>query len=127
MAPEVIFGRGYNMNADVWSIGVIVYIMLGGYPPFYSDNQTELFKLIKKGIYQFHPKYWDHISEDAKDLIRNMLVINPDHRPRSVPPAAAQRYRTQQPPPCACPTAKPLGRRKGKKEAAAAMPLPTAA
>ena len=74
---------------DVWSIGVIVYIMLGGYPPFYSDNQTELFKLIKKGLYQFHPKYWEHISEDAKDLIRNMLVINPDHRPRSVPPAAA--------------------------------------
>lgn len=81
VAPEILKHNAYGTLVDVWSIGVIVYIMLGGYPPFYSDNQTELFKLIKKGIYQFHPKYWDHISEDAKDLIRSMLVINPDHRP----------------------------------------------
>lgn len=80
MAPEILMNRKYGPPADVWSIGVIVYILLGGYPPFYHAKQNELFKLIKKGKFQFHAKYWSHISHDAKELIRQMLTVDPTAR-----------------------------------------------
>jgi calcium/calmodulin-dependent protein kinase I len=56
--------------ADMWSFGVILYILLGGYPPFHDDNQRTLFRKICKGDYTFHPDYWSGVSSDAKDLIR---------------------------------------------------------
>lgn len=80
IAPEILSNKKYGPPADVWSIGVIVYILLGGYPPFYHAKQNELFKLIKKGKYQFHAKYWNHISHDAKELIRQMLTVDPTAR-----------------------------------------------
>jgi calcium/calmodulin-dependent protein kinase I len=46
VAPEIIAGKGYSKEVDLWSIGVIIYIMLCGFPPFYDDNNTQLFKLI---------------------------------------------------------------------------------
>jgi calcium/calmodulin-dependent protein kinase I len=64
----------------MWSIGVIVYILLGGYPPFIEQNQRTLFRKIRKGTYEFHEEYWGQVSEGAKDLIRNLLVVNPDNR-----------------------------------------------
>ena len=64
----------------MWSIGVIVYILLGGYPPFIESNQRTLFRKIRKGQYEFHEEYWGQVSEDAKDLIRNLLTVNPDER-----------------------------------------------
>lgn len=64
----------------MWSLGVIVYILLGGYPPFIEQNQRELFRKIRKGRYQFHVEYWAQISEDAKDLIRSLLVVKPNER-----------------------------------------------
>ena len=54
----------------MWSFGVILYILLGGYPPFHDDNQRTLFRKICKGDYTFHPDYWAGVSEDAKDLIK---------------------------------------------------------
>eukprot|EP00957_Ditylum_brightwellii_P045304 3434132-Ditylum_brightwellii.AAC.1 len=64
----------------MWSLGVIVYILLGGYPPFIEQNQRELFKKIKKGQYEFHVEYWGQISSEAKDLISGLLTVNPDKR-----------------------------------------------
>lgn len=64
----------------MWSIGVIVYILLGGYPPFIESNQRTLFRKIRKGQYEFHEEYWGQVSDDAKDLIRKLLVVNPDDR-----------------------------------------------
>ena len=64
----------------MWSIGVIVYILLGGYPPFIESNQRTLFRKIRKGQYEFHEEYWGQVSNDAKDLIRNLICVNPDER-----------------------------------------------
>lgn len=50
----------------MWSIGVIIYILLGGYPPFHDENQTRLFRKIKAGNFKFHPEYWQSISNEAK-------------------------------------------------------------
>lgn len=54
----------------MWSSGVIMYILLCGYPPFYNDNEAKLFEAIMAGHFEFHSPFWDDISEDAKDLIR---------------------------------------------------------
>ena len=80
VAPEILQGKTYGRSVDVWSIGVITYILLCGYPPFHDDNHNALFRKIKKGKYQFDSPYWDHISESAKDLITKMLVVDPEKR-----------------------------------------------
>ena len=64
----------------MWSLGVIVYILLGGYPPFIEQNQRELFRKIRKGQYEFHEEYWGQVSDDAKNLIRQLLTVDPDKR-----------------------------------------------
>lgn len=64
----------------MWSFGVILYILLGGYPPFHDENQKELFRKIKAGVYEFHPQYWNNISAEAKDLISKLLIVNPLER-----------------------------------------------
>jgi serine/threonine protein kinase len=64
----------------MWSLGVILYILLGGYPPFHDEDQNELFKRIKAGVYEFHEEYWASVSEEAKDLIAKLLVVNPLER-----------------------------------------------
>jgi len=78
VAPEVISkpAGGYSKAVDVWSMGVITYILLCGFPPFYADNDAQLFAKIKKAEYKFLRPYWDPISEDAKKFIRSMLVVN---------------------------------------------------
>lgn len=65
---------------DMWSFGVILYILLGGYPPFYDDNQKHLFRKIIRADYEFHPDRWGYVSEEAKDLIRGLLTLNPHDR-----------------------------------------------
>ena len=85
VAPEIISKFGYDYKVDCWSLGVILYIMLCGYPPFYAEDNNELFNLIKDCKYEFHSPYWDNISEDAKDLIRHCLVVD-----------AKKRYDTEQ-------------------------------
>ena len=64
----------------MWSVGVILYILLGGYPPFIDDNQRKLFRKIRKGQYEFHEEYWGPVSEDAKNLISNLLCVNAERR-----------------------------------------------
>jgi len=66
----------------MWATGVIVFILLGGYFPFNDEmgNQKKLFKLIKKGQFEFHPDYWGSVSDDAKDLISRMLTKDPTKR-----------------------------------------------
>ena len=61
-------------------MGVIVYILLGGYPPFIEQNQRDLFRKIRKGDYEFHEEYWGQVSQDAKDMISALLTVNPDKR-----------------------------------------------
>jgi calcium/calmodulin-dependent protein kinase I len=80
VAPEILHGVPYGTKADMWSSVVIIYILLGGYPPFIEQNQRELFKKIKKGQYEFHVEYWGQISSEAKDLISGLLTVNPDKR-----------------------------------------------
>lgn len=80
IAPEILNNHLYGKPVDMWSFGVILYILLGGYPPFHHDNQRELFKKITKGDYQFHPDYWGTVSDEAKDLIRGLLTVDPHKR-----------------------------------------------
>jgi len=80
VAPEILHGVPYGAKADMWSFGVIAYILLGGYPPFIEQNQRELFKKIKRGSYEFHVEYWGQISREAKNLIAGLLTVDPDKR-----------------------------------------------
>ena len=80
VAPEILHGVPYGTKVDMWSLGVITYILLGGYPPFIEQNQRELFRKIKQGQYEFHPEYWGSISPDAKDLISRLLTVDPNRR-----------------------------------------------
>uniref|UniRef100_A0A3Q4B4M4 Protein kinase domain-containing protein n=1 Tax=Mola mola TaxID=94237 RepID=A0A3Q4B4M4_MOLML len=80
VAPEVLAQKPYSKAVDCWSIGVITYILLCGYPPFFEQNETRLFSKIMRAEYAFHSPFWDNISESAKDFIRNMMEKNPTKR-----------------------------------------------
>ena len=80
VAPEILTGRPYDASVDMWSIGVITYILLSGYPPFHHENQAILFRKIKECQYRFDAPYWDNVSAEAKDLIRRLLVLQPLRR-----------------------------------------------
>lgn len=80
VAPEVLTGRGYDKGVDVWSLGVILYILLCGFPPFYNENQAALFEQIKRGSYDFPEPYWSKVSDNAKDLVRKMMTVDPKKR-----------------------------------------------
>eukprot|EP00752_Nemacystus_decipiens_P004111 g3761.t1 len=80
VAPEILKGETYGKPVDMWSIGVITYILLGGYPPFHDDNQAKLYQKIKKGKVSFHPQYWSTVSDEAKDLIKKMLTLDKEKR-----------------------------------------------
>lgn len=80
VAPEILKGEKYGKEVDIWSLGVIFYILLCGYPPFHHSNQNKLFDIIKAGQYEFDEADWKDISEEAKDLIRHMLVVDPSRR-----------------------------------------------
>ncbi|KAG5282668.1 hypothetical protein AALO_G00058540 [Alosa alosa] len=80
VAPEVLAQKPYSKAVDCWSIGVITYILLCGYPPFYEETETRLFSKIMKGQYEFDSPFWDDISDSAKDFIRNMMQKNPKMR-----------------------------------------------
>ncbi|XP_072304967.1 calcium/calmodulin-dependent protein kinase IGb [Eucyclogobius newberryi] len=73
VAPEVLAQKPYSKAVDCWSIGVIAYILLCGYPPFYEETESRLFSKIIKAQYEFDSPFWDDISDSAKDFIRNMM------------------------------------------------------
>merc|ERR1719428_2172622 len=80
VAPEVLKGS-YDHKADVWSCGVLMYVLLCGYPPFYGDNDSEILAMVKRGEYDFPPEEWDEVSKEAKDLIGMLLKFDPTKRP----------------------------------------------
>jgi len=80
VAPEILEGVPYGLKADMWSLGVIIYILLGGYPPFVESNQRELFRKIRKGQFEFHDEYWGAVSPEAKQLISSLLTVSPEKR-----------------------------------------------
>jgi len=59
VAPEIVSGKGYGKEVDFWSIGVIIYILLCGFPPFFEDDNAKLFEMIKAGSFEFPSPYWD--------------------------------------------------------------------
>lgn len=83
VAPEVL-RREYNEECDIWSIGVITYILLCGYPPFYGDNDTEIFQCVRIGKFDFPSPEWDDISDTAKDFVCFLLQSNAHLRPTAL-------------------------------------------
>ncbi|XP_002708839.3 serine/threonine-protein kinase 33 isoform X1 [Oryctolagus cuniculus] len=80
MAPEVINAHDYSQQCDIWSIGVIMYILLCGDPPFMASSEEKLFELIKKGELRFENPVWNSISENAKSVLRQLMKVDPAHR-----------------------------------------------
>jgi len=80
LAPEVISGCGYGTPVDMWGIGIVIFIMIGGYHPFEASNLDKSNALIIGGLYSFHQKYWDDVTKDTKSIISGMLTVNPDKR-----------------------------------------------
>jgi len=80
VAPEVLLTTGYDKEVDLWSIGVITYILLCGFPPFYDECLNNLFEEIMAARYEFPEEYWGHISDEAKDFVSKLLVANPMKR-----------------------------------------------
>ncbi|KAH6762653.1 phosphoenolpyruvate carboxylase kinase 1 [Perilla frutescens var. hirtella] len=73
VAPEVLIGGNYNEKVDVWSAGVILYIMLAGVPPFYGDGPAETFEAVLRRNLRFPTKIFRSVSPEAKDLLRKMI------------------------------------------------------
>jgi serine/threonine protein kinase len=80
VAPEILKKRKYDVSCDMWSFGVIVYILLGGYPPFMDENKKAMFKNIRLGKFEFHEVFWKHTSKDAQNMISKMLTVDPYKR-----------------------------------------------
>ena len=89
LAPEIMKGQVYGPPVDIWAIGVITYILyeigpilsrLCGYPPFSSDNDVIMYRQILRGKFYFPSPEWDHVSQDAKDFISKLLIVDPEKR-----------------------------------------------
>ena len=82
MAPEMLLREHYGRPVDCWALGVITYIILCGFPPFYpdGDDMAPMFENIKRGKFRFLEPYWDKVSDSAKDLVLKLLVTDPKKR-----------------------------------------------
>ncbi|XP_037114914.1 calcium/calmodulin-dependent protein kinase (CaM kinase) II beta 1 isoform X1 [Syngnathus acus] len=80
LSPEVLRKEAYGKPVDIWACGVILYILLVGYPPFWDEDQHKLYQQIKAGAYDFPSPEWDTVTPEAKNLINQMLTINPARR-----------------------------------------------
>ena len=82
VAPEILGGKaGYTSAVDIWSIGVVAYILLCGFPPFYDESTPALVQQILAGKYDFPSPFWDQVSENAKSFVRFLLNTDPASRP----------------------------------------------
>ncbi|KAI8546055.1 hypothetical protein RHMOL_Rhmol07G0086300 [Rhododendron molle] len=84
VSPEALAqgqGRIISFKSDMWSLGVILYILLSGYPPFMAQNNRQKQHMIKAGEFSFYEKTWKNISSSAKQLISGLLTVDPDRRP----------------------------------------------
>jgi serine/threonine protein kinase len=80
VSPEILMRQSYDEMSDMWSVGCIVYLLLGGNLPFMGRTQKELFRKIVVGKYDFPDDCWEGVSADARDLVSRLLVTNPDER-----------------------------------------------
>lgn len=80
VAPEIIMEEPYGKECDYWSIGVVLYILLSGSPPFFEDESCDLFEKIKNAQFTFDDEIWQNVSEEAKDLIKGILKRDPSKR-----------------------------------------------
>jgi len=80
VAPEVLSATGYDKEVDLWSVGVITYLLLCGFPPFYGESLPEVFEQIMKAEFDYPDPYWTEISKEAKDLISKLLVVDSKQR-----------------------------------------------
>lgn len=80
VAPEILKNLPHDQRVDLWSVGVVIFVLLVGYPPFLDENQTKLFAKIRNGEWVFYDEDWSNISQDAKDLIKGLLVVDPSDR-----------------------------------------------
>ena len=80
VAPEILMRKPYDHQSDMWSVGCIVYLLLSGNLPFMGRSQKELFRKIVAGKYEFKSEEWEDVSDDAKDLVRRLLVKDPNSR-----------------------------------------------
>ena len=95
VAPELLFSRGYDHRADLWSIGVTIYILLAGYPPFQGKTSKALFQQIKSANFKFHDKYWHNVSTAAKKLVIGLLTPDPNRRLTSEQALASEWINTE--------------------------------
>ena len=81
LAPEILERYpAYGTKCDLFSAGVILFVLLGGYLPFDGDNENEIFDRTRNGEYRFYPAYWNKVSKSAKNLVSMMLTVNPSNR-----------------------------------------------
>jgi calcium/calmodulin-dependent protein kinase I len=80
VAPEILASKGYGKEVDMWSIGVVTYILVCGFPPFYNENIPLLFESIMKADFDFPLEHWEDISDDCMDFIDQLLVVDPAQR-----------------------------------------------
>jgi len=80
LSSEVLKKDPYGKPVDIWACGVILYILLVGYPPFWDEDQHRLYAQIKAGAYDYPSPEWDTVTPEAKNLINSMLTVNPTKR-----------------------------------------------
>lgn len=79
-APELIEGKPYDSKVDMWAVGCILYILLSGCPPFWGNDNNELFGRICRGKYPMDTPQWENVRKEAKDLVRKLLEMDPVQR-----------------------------------------------
>ncbi|KAG8891327.1 hypothetical protein FRB99_003668, partial [Tulasnella sp. 403] len=81
VAPEVLTGKGHGKAVDLWSTGIITYVMLCGYSPFRSEDPKELIEETTRGQIVFHDRFWKNVSDEAKQFIKSLIQVEPNRRP----------------------------------------------